>query len=183
MSNPPDNHGARLKSIRKGLYEAQGADRLKLWLEYSRVQDEDPELQEWMSTCSPFLKLHSWSMDDPKHPKVVFKYTIQQNNCNRMGNAHGGFVASLFDWVTSMPLALVNKPGFWFWLGVSRTLNVTYLKPIPLGEEILVEAEILSIGRKLTTIRGTMRRASDGTLLTVCEHGKVNTDPEAGSKI
>lgn len=82
-----------------------------------------------------------------------------------------------------MPLTLVNKPGFWFWLGVSRTLNVTYLKPIPLGEEILVEAEILSIGRKLVTIRGTMTRAGDGTLLAVCEHGKVNTDPEASSKI
>lgn len=111
------------------------------------------------------------------------QYTIQQSDCNRLGNAHGGQVASLFDFVTSMPMTLINKPGFWFWLGVSRTLNVTYLKPIPMGEEILVEAEILSIGKRLTTVRGTMRRASDGTLLTVCEHGKVNTDPEANSKI
>lgn len=167
----------------KRLNEAQGADRLKLWLEFSLAQDKDPELQNWMSSCVPFLKLHSWSMDDPNHPKVVFKYTIQKNNCNGSGNAHGGHVASLFDLVTSMPLTLINKPGFWFWLGVSRTLNVTYLKPIPLGEEILVEAEILSIGRKLATIRGTMTRESDGALLTVCEHGKVNTDPETSSKI
>jgi acyl-coenzyme A thioesterase PaaI-like protein len=113
----------------------------------------------------------------------VTQYTIQRSDCNKLANAHGGHIASLFDLVTSMPLTLINKPGFWFWLGVSRTLNVTYLKPIPLGEEILVEAEILSIGKKLTTIRGTMRRESDGALLTVCEHGKVNTDPEASSKI
>ncbi|POS74689.1 hypothetical protein DHEL01_v206925 [Diaporthe helianthi] len=147
MSSARENDGTRLKSMMKRLNEAQGADRLKLWLEFSLAQDKDPELQNWMSSCVPFLKLHSWSMDDPNHPKVVF------------------------------------KPGFWFWLGVSRTLNVTYLKPIPLGEEILVEAEILSIGRKLATIRGTMTRESDGALLTVCEHGKVNTDPETSSKI
>lgn len=109
------------------------------------------------------------------------QYTIQANNCNRLGNAHGGHIASLFDFVTSLPLALINKPGFWFYLGVSRTLNVTYLKPIPLGEKILVEAEILSVGRTLCSIRGSMRRESDGTLLTVCEHGKYNSDPEAKS--
>lgn len=79
--------------MRKGLHQAQGADRLKLWLEYTQLQDEDPELrvnqrqpslpvravyadlwfrQDWMTSCVPFLKLHSWSLDDPKHPKVVF---------------------------------------------------------------------------------------------------------------
>lgn len=31
--------------MRKQLYQVQGADRLKLWLEYSRLQDEDPERQ------------------------------------------------------------------------------------------------------------------------------------------
>lgn len=181
-----------------------------------------------MTTCLPYLHLQSWSMDEPKHPKVVFKvreklpllpcfegggggekkdtdeavhflhlsppkprkwlismaqYTVQRNNCNRLGNAHGGQIASLFDFVTSMPLALINKPGFWFYLGVSRTLNVTYLKPIPNGEEILVEAELVSIGRTLCSIRGTMRRESDGTLLATCEHGKYNTDLEPSSKI
>ncbi|KAJ0115299.1 hypothetical protein N8I77_000670 [Diaporthe amygdali] len=186
MSSGGESDDARLthlNSMRKKLKEVQGGDRLKLWLEYTHLQDEDPELQDWMTTCLPYLHLQSWSMDEPKHPKVVFKYTVQRNNCNRLGNAHGGQIASLFDFVTSMPLALINKPGFWFYLGVSRTLNVTYLKPIPNGEEILVEAELVSIGRTLCSIRGTMRRESDGTLLATCEHGKYNTDLEPSSKI
>lgn len=29
-----------------------------------------------MTSSLPFLKLHSWSMDDPKHPKVVFNVRI-----------------------------------------------------------------------------------------------------------
>lgn len=25
-----------------------------------------------MTSCLPFLKLHSWSLDQPKHPRAVF---------------------------------------------------------------------------------------------------------------
>lgn len=98
--------------MRKGLYEAQGADRLKLWLEYTQLQDEDPELrvnqcqpslpvravyadlwvrQDWMTSCVPFLKLHSWSLDDPKHPKVVFNVITQPVP---LGDAVAPFVVS-----------------------------------------------------------------------------------------
>lgn len=129
-----------------------------------------------MTSCYPYLQLHSWSTADPKHPRVVFSYTVPSINSNRMGNMHGGCTATLFDWATTMPLTLINKPGFWFWLGVSRTLNVTYLKPIPVGESILIECEIMSIGKTLCTIRGVMRRQSDGVALATCEHGKYNTD-------
>lgn len=77
----------------KELYQVQGVDRLKLWLEYTQLHDKDPEQQvnhcepfscaraihanpwlhqDWMTSCVPFLKLHSWSLDNPKHPRVVF---------------------------------------------------------------------------------------------------------------
>lgn len=36
----------------KELYQVQGVDRLKLWLEYSNLQDKDPELQ--VNQCEPF---------------------------------------------------------------------------------------------------------------------------------
>jgi acyl-coenzyme A thioesterase PaaI-like protein len=82
-----------------------------------------------------------------------------------------------------MPLALIAKPGFWTRFGVSRTLNVTYLRPVPNGEVVLVECEILDAGRRMCSLRGVMRRESDGKVLVVCEHGKFNTDPEVSSKV
>lgn len=93
MSSRDGGHAARLKAMGKELYQVQGVDRLKLWLEYTHLQDEDPKAQvnqcepfsrvraiyanpwlhqDWMTSCVPFLKLHSWSLDDPKHPRVVF---------------------------------------------------------------------------------------------------------------
>lgn len=82
-----------------------------------------------------------------------------------------------------MPLALVSKPGFWYYLGVSRNINTTYLRPIPVGTEIFIECEVVAIGKRLASLSGKMRRAVDGALLATCEHGKVNTDPEAGGKL
>lgn len=60
---------------------------------------------------------------------------------------------------------------------------MSYLKPIPWNEKILVEAKVVSIGRTLCCIQGTMRRESDGVVLATCEHHKFNTDAELSSKI
>lgn len=130
-----------------------------------------------MKDATPFIKLHSWSLDDPKHPKCVFSYTVQPENANPMGNLHGGCTATLFDFCTTLPICLINTPDFWWYLGVSRTLNVTYLRPMPIGEKIFIECELMSIGKTMGTVRGVMRRQSDGAVTATCEHGKYNTDP------
>jgi len=60
---------------------------------------------------------------------------------------------------------------------VSRTLNTTYLRPAEVGAEVLVECELVAVGRQLCHLRGTMRRkgGSDEVFAT-CEHGKFNMD-------
>jgi acyl-coenzyme A thioesterase PaaI-like protein len=80
-------------------------------------------------------------------------------------------------------LAPIAKPGFWAFAGVTRTLSVTYLRPIPVGEEILIESEVVHAGKRLCTIKGTMRRKRDGAIMATCEHGKVSIDPEVGGKL
>lgn len=130
-----------------------------------------------MSILVPHLSLHDFTATGP-HPSITFSYTVQPDHCNRLQNLHGGCAATVFDYCTTLPLCLVNKPGFWQFMGVSRTLNVTYLRPAPVGEELLVECEILQIGKKMATLKGTMRRKRDGQITAICEHGKFNIDPE-----
>lgn len=134
-----------------------------------------------MKNFLPWIEFHSSTMTP--HPTVTFQFTVQPEHHNGLHNMHGGATASLFDWCTSIALALINKSGFWFFMGVTRTLSLTYLRPVPVGEVVLVECEVAHAGRKLCHLKGRMKRASDGVLLVTCEHDKVSTDPPVGSNL
>lgn len=133
-----------------------------------------------MSSIVNHLSVHSHS-DAMPHPNLHFRFTVQPIHCNGLGNLHGGCTATLFDYCTSIPLLLVAQPGFWAFLGVTRTLNCTYLRPIPGGSTIDIYCELLSVGKRMSAIKGEMRAVGAdgklGALLAICEHGKVNTDP------
>lgn len=192
-------------AVLKRLEEVTGEERLREWLKNASIQDKSPEFhvshkpeirrkhrkvnqvpvkvltaahKDYISGLLPYLKLVSTDASAP-HPSASFEYEVQWQHCNKLGNLHGGCAATLFDYCTTLVLALINKPGFWFLLGVSRTLNVTYLRPIPAKETVLIECEILQVGKRLTSLKGVIRRRSDGAIMATCEHGKFNTDPPA----
>lgn len=133
-----------------------------------------------MTLIQPHLAIVSHDASDRAHPRVTFRLTVQPQHCNNLMNMHGGCTATVFDFCTSIPTTLVARLGFWLFLGVSRTLNVTYLRPIPCGETVLIDCEVVHLGSRLCALRGTMRRESDGAVMAICEHGKANTDPPAG---
>ncbi|KAL7937962.1 HotDog domain-containing protein [Trichoderma chlorosporum] len=157
-------------------HEDTDVGKVEAWLNHFCQQDGD-EGERWMSSIMPKLKVVSASSSRP-HPSVTFSFTVEQKHTNGLSNMHGGCSASLLDLCTSMVLVLVSKPGFWQTMGVSRTLNTTYMRPVPVGMEVLMECEILQVGKKLCALRGTMKRKSDGELLCICEHNKVNIDPD-----
>ncbi|KAI2632676.1 HotDog domain-containing protein [Hypomontagnella submonticulosa] len=160
----------------------KGIKKVEAYLEWATKYYKDPEQHEWMASITPYLSIVSHSSSLPQ-PSITFKFTVQPIHDNGLGNLHGGCAATLFDACTTLPLHLISKPGFWQLTGVSRTLNVTYLRPIPVGTTIHVHCEILSVGRRLCALRGEMRAVNEdgkeGPLLAVCEHGKANTDPPA----
>jgi acyl-coenzyme A thioesterase 13 len=75
-----------------------------------------------------------------------------------------------------MTVGVVAREGFWDSGHVSRTLNCTYLRPAPEGTELIVECEIVHLGKSLAELRGVMRRKDNGKVCYICEHGKAKVD-------
>lgn len=78
-----------------------------------------------------------------------FELDIKPAMCNRMGNLHGGAAATIFDMCTTIAAAPLAKEGFWDFGGVSRTLSVTYMRPVPVNIKVLVECTVMQIGKRL----------------------------------
>ncbi|KAI1187760.1 Thioesterase/thiol ester dehydrase-isomerase [Nemania serpens] len=160
--------------------EDDALQRLEQLFKWYTEQYQDPQNHDWSTSLVQNLSIVSHSASPP-HPRVTFRFTVQPGHANLAGNLHGGCTSTLFDICTSLLLRFVSRPGFWQNTGVSRTLNVTYLRPAPVGAIVDVECEVVHAGQRLCSLRGVMRAAtSDGTkgpVLAVCEHGKVNTDP------
>ena len=61
---------------------------------------------------------------------------------------HGGFISLLLDEVSSKVLSVLGKRG------VTRALEVSFDKPVPLGAPIRLEAELISHERRKHFIHG-----------------------------
>lgn len=80
---------------------------------------------------------------------ATFEFRVVRALCNRLDNMHGGAISLVYDMCTTMAMAPASKPDFWFFGGVSRTLSVTFLRPLKVGMEVLVECEVVQIGSRL----------------------------------
>ncbi|KAI4265443.1 MAG: hypothetical protein L6R38_009420, partial [Xanthoria sp. 2 TBL-2021] len=109
--------------------------------------------------------LHIISATLSPTPTVTCHFTVCADHCNAGNNLHGGATATIFDVVTTFAISLLSKPGFWEIPGVSRSLDVVYLEPVPEGEEMEVVGEVVKIGKRLAQLRGVMRRKGDGVVV------------------
>lgn len=88
------------------------------------------------------------SASDTPRPTATSRIKVTQSLCNPTNHLHGGAQATLFDNCTTLALATVRKEGYWEMAGVTRNLDVTCLLPVAMGEEICIETEVISIGKR-----------------------------------
>ncbi|GBF65006.1 hypothetical protein TMEN_7723 [Trichophyton mentagrophytes] len=105
---------------------------------------------------------------------------------NLNGVMHGGACAVVFDMCTAISMNPVTKPGYWYFLqGVSRSLNLSYLKGIPTGTTIRIKCTTLQHGRTMAMLRGVMESVDGKIVYATAEHHKVATPakPEFAEKL
>ncbi|XP_074843687.1 acyl-coenzyme A thioesterase 13 isoform X2 [Carettochelys insculpta] len=96
--------------------------------------------------------------------KVVCEMKVEEEHTNRGGTLHGGLTATLVDVVSTAAL-LYTERGM---PGVSVDMNITYMSPAKIGEELLITAQILKQGRRLAfasvdvTVKGTGKLIAQG---------------------
>ncbi len=129
----------------------------------------DPQSMDFGTLGAGGVELLSASQDSQS---VRYMFTVVPKLCNTGGFLHGGAASTLLDTLTSTALLTIAKPGYWDMLGVSRTLTVTFLRPLPLGTEVLVDCEVVAVGKSMASLKGTMKTA-DGKVCITCIHDKA----------
>ncbi|TVY33624.1 hypothetical protein LOCC1_G008399 [Lachnellula occidentalis] len=105
---------------------------------------------------------------------VSFDLLIDERYSNLNGVMHGGAAGVIFDMCTTTALGPLAKPGFWDFLGgVTRSLNISYLRAIPIGTTVRINSKVIQAGRTMAMIRGTMSSLDGKTVYCTCEHHKV----------
>lgn len=88
---------------------------------------------------------------------------------------HGGAAGVIFDMSTTTALCPLARPGFWEFLGgVTRSLNISYLKPVPLNTTVRLSSKVVGVGKQMALIRGQMTSLDGKTTYCTVEHHKVN---------
>jgi len=92
---------------------------------------------------------------------------IEEGHLNRSGNLHGGMTATLIDMLTT--LVVFTKPPHQ--TGASVDMSISYLRPAKVGEEIIINAEVVKLGQTLAFTSAELLN-EDGKLIAKGSHTK-----------
>ncbi|ETN42551.1 uncharacterized protein HMPREF1541_01708 [Cyphellophora europaea CBS 101466] len=103
--------------------------------------------------------------------RTEWTMNITPEHCNKGKNMHGGMACIVLDNLTSTALLTLAKPGFLDAGHVSRTITMSYLRPVPLGSTVRVVCEAVQAGRNTANLRGEIQ--IDGKTCITCIHDKA----------
>lgn len=104
--------------------------------------------------------------------KTEFELTVTPSMCNKGGNLHGGCAATILDNCSTTSLLTLAKPGFMDVGSVSRTMTLTYLRPVKAGQTVKIFCEAVQAGRTFANCKGEIRTL-DGKPCVALIHDKA----------
>ncbi|XP_045717678.1 acyl-coenzyme A thioesterase 13 [Phyllostomus hastatus] len=100
--------------------------------------------------------------------KVTCELRVEEEHTNKLGTLHGGLTATLVDTISTLALLCTERalPG------VSVDMNITYMSPAKLGEDVVITAHILKQGRTLAFTSVDLTSKATGKLVAQGRHTK-----------
>ncbi|KAM4835751.1 acyl-coenzyme A thioesterase 13 [Thomomys bottae] len=100
--------------------------------------------------------------------KLVCEMKVEEQHTNKFGTLHGGLTATLIDSISTIALICTERGA----PGVSVDMNITYMSPAKIGEEVVITAHILKQGRTLAFASVDLINKATGKLVAQGRHTK-----------
>ncbi|KAG8520362.1 Acyl-coenzyme A thioesterase 13 [Galemys pyrenaicus] len=100
--------------------------------------------------------------------KVVCELKVEDEHTNRAGTLHGGLTATLVDNISTLALLCTDRGA----PGVSVDMNITYMSPAKIGEDVVITAHVLKQGKTLAFASVDLTNKATGKLVAQGRHTK-----------
>ncbi|XP_004406545.1 PREDICTED: acyl-coenzyme A thioesterase 13 [Odobenus rosmarus divergens] len=135
----------------------------------SRLTQNVKELMKAMTRVPGFDRvLEKVTLVSAAPGKVVCEMKVEDDHTNKYGTLHGGLTATLVDNVSTMALLCTE----WGAPGVSVDMNITYMSPAKIGEDIVITAHVLKQGKTLAFASVDLMNKTTGKLVAQGRHTK-----------
>ncbi|MBU6424366.1 MAG: PaaI family thioesterase [Chloroflexota bacterium] len=129
----------------------------------ARLSELGVDFQHWCFACGQLNPIGLHLEFDVARGRAETRFSGDRRHEGYEGTLHGGVVAALLD--ETMGWAIFQS-GIW---AVTAKLSVTYRRPVLVGEELRVVAEVGRDRGRAIELHGEIGRASDGEVLAAAD--------------
>ncbi|HIU25240.1 MAG TPA: PaaI family thioesterase [Candidatus Copromorpha excrementigallinarum] len=106
------------------------------------------------------------------HKTLTFAFPVQKWQANRAGTLHGGIICTAFDLTISALARFFAGENF----APTVSLDVKYVRPVKVGDKMLVTAKATATGRRITQLTCEAYSQESGKLVATGASVFMNVD-------
>lgn len=103
---------------------------------------------------------------------LSFEFPVQAWQANRAGQLHGGMICTAFDITIAAMARFYAGENF----APTVSLDVKYVRPVKIGDTLVVKAKAIATGRRITQLTGEAYSKETGKLSATAASVFLNVD-------